>query len=131
MPTYAQIDITTGMVGAVSNLHSPVDAAHMIPVEDTFDPSGKRWNGVTWEAYQPPAARKTKLTKLEAMERFTDQELADIYTAAKSSVQVEIWLEKFKAAQEIDLTNASFIAGVSSLEGAGLIGPGRAAEILA
>jgi hypothetical protein len=91
-------------------------------------PAGLEWVDAP---YIPPAPRQTQLTKLQAMERFTDAELAAIYTAAKASVAVEVWLEKFKAATEIDLTNASFIAGVDGLEGSGLIAAGRAAEILA
>jgi hypothetical protein len=71
------------------------------------------------------------LTKLEYMMRFTDAELAAIYTAAKQSVQVEVWLEKFKLAQEINLADTQTIAGVQALESAGLLDAGRAAEILA
>jgi hypothetical protein len=71
------------------------------------------------------------LTKLQYMSRFTDAELAAIYTAAKASVQVEVWLDKFKLAQEIDLTDPQTIAGVQALEAAGLLAAGRAAEILA
>ena len=77
----------------------------------------------------PPA--QTVLTKLDYMNRFEDGELAGIYTTAKSSVEIEIWLEKFKLATEIDLTDSRTIAGVQALEAAGLIGEGRAAEILA
>ena len=74
---------------------------------------------------------KAPITKLEYMNRFTDAELAGIYTAAKAVIQIEIWLEKFKLATEIDLTDSRTIAGVQALEAAGLIGEGRAAEILA
>lgn len=74
---------------------------------------------------------KRTLTKLEYMNRFTDVELAAIYTAAKAVVQVEIWLEKFKLAQEISLDDVSTVGGLQAMEAAGLIGTGRAAEILA
>ncbi len=70
------------------------------------------------------------LTKLEYMNRFTDAELATIYTIAKSNVSVEIWLEKFKLSTEIHLDDPRTIAGVQALEQFGLIGPGRALEIL-
>lgn len=70
------------------------------------------------------------LTKLQYMNRFTDEELAGIYAAAKSVVQVEIWLEKFKLASEIDLDDQRTVAGVQALEASGLIAAGRAAEIL-
>jgi hypothetical protein len=71
------------------------------------------------------------LTKLAYMNRFTDTELAGIYTAAKSVVQIEVWLDKFKLAEEINLDDPSTIAGVQALEAAGLLIAGRAAEILA
>jgi hypothetical protein len=71
------------------------------------------------------------LTKLEYMSRFTDAELAAIYTAAKSSVQVEVWLDKFKLAEEINLDDPSTIAGVKALEAAKLLATGRSTEILA
>jgi hypothetical protein len=71
------------------------------------------------------------LTKLEYMNRFTDVELAAIYTAAKSNVQVEVWLDKFKLAEEINLDDPSTIAGVQALEAAGLLAKGRSTEILA
>jgi hypothetical protein len=79
----------------------------------------------------PVAPSIRTLTKLEYMNRFTDDELAAIYTAAKAVVQVEIWLEKFKLAQEINLDDASTVSGLQAMEAAGLIGTGRAAEILA
>lgn len=71
------------------------------------------------------------LTKLDYMNRFTDTELATIYTVAKTNVAVEIWLEKFKLSTEINLDDQRTIYGVLALEQFGLIGVGRASEILA
>lgn len=71
------------------------------------------------------------LSKLEYMNLFTDTELEDIYTTAKTVIQVEVWLEKFKLAAEIDLNDERTIGGVNALETAGLLAVGRAAEILA
>lgn len=99
------------------------------------------WNGIAWVyvpnvqtqstvAPAPLPVAITKLTKLEYMNRFTDTELAGIYTAAKVSIDVEVWLEKFKLATEIDLTDERTIAGLRTLEAAGLLVEGRAAEIL-
>lgn len=65
------------------------------------------------------------------MRRFTDAELAVIYAAAKDSVGIEIWLEKFRLASEVDFGDQDTIGGLQAMEAAGLIGPGRAAEILA
>lgn len=84
-----------------------------------------------------PVQPKRRLTKLEYMNRFTDLELAAIYTAAKSIVAVEVWLAKFNATTPdpdgtaVDLSDPRTIAGVQALEAAGLLEAGRAAEILA
>lgn len=75
-------------------------------------------------------AKPTTLTKLEYMNRFTDAELAGIYTAAKTVIAVEVWLEKFKLATDINLTDQRTIDGLHALEDAGLLAEGRAAEIL-
>lgn len=71
------------------------------------------------------------ITKLAFMERFTDAELVAIYSAAKQSAAVEVWLEKLKMTTgNIVLTDIRTISGVRGLEAAGLIAVGRAAEIL-
>ena len=83
------------------------------------------------EQPQPVAQSQRVITKLDYMNRFHDDELAALYTAAKADVRIEIWLEKFKLAEFIDLNDARTAAGVQALEVAGLIGEGRANEILA
>lgn len=87
-------------------------------------------NGVFTPPVASPQLKRT-LTKLEYMNRFTDAELAGIYTTAKTVVAVEIWLEKFKLATEINLDDPTTIAGLQAMEGAGLLVVGRSAEILA
>lgn len=83
----------------------------------------------------PPAALDTsvprQISPLAYMQRFTDAELAAIYTAAKTVVAVEVWLAKFNRAQYIDLDDAATIAGLGAMEAVGLLGAGRASEILA
>lgn len=82
------------------------------------------------EPTQPVIEPKTTLTKLEYMNRFTDAELAAIYTAAKTVIAVEVWLEKFKLSTDIELTDPRTVSGVQALEDAGLLAEGRADEIL-
>ncbi len=99
------------------------------------------WNGVSWVfapnvltepiVSQPVEIKPARtLTKLRYMSRFTDEELAGIYTAAKSVVQVEVWLEKFKVAEDVDLDDPATVAGVQALEAAGLLAEGRSTQIL-
>ena len=78
-----------------------------------------------------PAVESRVITKLAYMNRFTDAELATIFTVSKTEVAVEIWLEKFKVAEFVDLADPVTQGGVNALESFGLIGAGRAGEILA
>jgi hypothetical protein len=71
-----------------------------------------------------------QISKLAYMDRFADAELEGIYGAAKVSLAVEVWLEKFKLAEFIDLSDPRTLAGLQALEANGLIGPGRSLEIL-
>lgn len=80
-------------------------------------------------ATQEPATLG-QISKLAYMERFSDTELAAIYGAAKVSLAVEVWLEKFKLAEFIDLTDPRTLTGLQALEASGLIGHGRAMEIV-
>lgn len=77
-----------------------------------------------------PEALASRLTKLQYMNRFRDDELATIYAAAKVSPAVEVWLEKFKLSEFVDTADVRTTLGLQALESAGLIGAGRAAEIL-
>ena len=69
-------------------------------------------------------------TKLEFFDRFTDTEQVAIYDAAKTVTAIQVWLDKFKLASDIDVTDPRTIAGINALEAAGLLAAGRAAEIL-
>lgn len=89
------------------------------------------WDPVTVSFVEKNGANKRLISKLDYMNRFTDAELVSIYTAAKTNVNVEIWLEKLKLSAEINLDDPKTSTGLQSLETLGLIGTGRAAEILA
>jgi hypothetical protein len=80
--------------------------------------------------YPVPPIQPTPLTHKQFMDKFTDAELAAIMTAAKSSIELELWFKRFEMAQEILLTDQQTISGVNALETAGLIAEGRATEIL-
>lgn len=80
---------------------------------------------------EPPDAPKSRiLTRLAFMRRFTDAELATIYTAESQSVQLKVWLDKFRLAEEINLDDPEIVGGVNALEQAGILSVGRAAEVL-
>lgn len=78
----------------------------------------------------PPAQAKI-LTVLAFRSRFTDAEKIAIYTAAQTQVAVQVWLADLAAAQDVALDDPRIIGGVCAMEYGGLIGAGRALEILA
>jgi len=89
------------------------------------------WNPATVSFVEKNGAARRLISRLDYMNRFTDAELAAIYTAARTDVNVEIWLEKFKLASSINLDDPKTLLGLQALETLGLIATGRAAEILA
>jgi hypothetical protein len=72
----------------------------------------------------------TPLTKLAFMNRFTMEELVAIYTAAKTEVLVEVFLDKLKLAEHVDVTDPQTIAGLQALAASGLLTETRVQEIL-
>jgi hypothetical protein len=80
--------------------------------------------------YPVPPVAPVPLTHKQFMDKFTDVELATIMTAAKSSIDLELWFKRFEMAQDILLNDPQTISGVNALETAGLIAEGRATEIL-
>lgn len=71
-----------------------------------------------------------RLTRLQFLSRFTDEEMQSIVAAADASPALKAALLKWQASEGIVLTDPATIAGVQALEIAGLIAPGRAEAIL-
>lgn len=59
MPRYAQIN-EEGYVVSDSHLSGIVERKNMIPLEEDFDLTNKRWNGETWEDYEPAPQQPTE-----------------------------------------------------------------------
>ncbi len=72
----------------------------------------------------------TIVSKIDFRKSFTNDELIAIYTAAKTDVQVEIWLDGFKLDVQVDLSEPSVLVGLEFLESKALLASGRAREIL-
>lgn len=98
------------------------------------------WTGVEWvmisyaEPVIPPAPVADKwVTLLAFRELFTQGEKIAIYDAARANSGVQVWLDDVAAVQSqmVNLSDPHTVAGVNAMEFGGLIGPGRAAEILA
>ena len=85
----------------------------------------------TQVALTTPLAEPTRvITKLAFMNRFTMEELAAIYTAAKTEVMVEVFLDKLKIAEEVNLADAQTIGGLQALAASGLLTEARVQEVL-
>ena len=128
MPNYALIQdnrcIATGTLKTLPNRPDMIERVNGVPrVGDVLE------NG---EWVTPPAPAPTPspiLTRLAFMDRFTTAELVAIYTDAKTSVETEIWLDKVKAAEDINLSDPRTREALAMLDAGGLIGEGRADEI--
>ena len=70
-------------------------------------------------------------TKLEYLRRFTQDERIAIRGAAKAVPELEDYVALLELASEVRSDDPDIIGALQMLEGAGLIGPGRAGEILA
>lgn len=125
---HAILDGTT-IVQVIRANYTP--ASPWIQVPDAAEVGGD-WDGSTYTPVTVgPNPNRLWVTPREFLALLTDAELQAVLTAAKSSVAIEAWKIRLEAARNIDLTFAETIAGVNALEASGLIGPGRAAEILA
>jgi len=70
------------------------------------------------------------VSKLAFRNLFKQNEKRAIYAAAEQVVDIKIWLDDLNSVNDVDLTDPVTAAGLNALEAAGLIGKGRAAEIL-
>lgn len=86
--------------------------------------------GFTWSV-TAVVPTPTRLSHKEFSDLFTGDELAAILAATDTNAAMRAWWEKFKLASNVVLTDPATQAGVNALEIAGLIGEGRADEILA
>ena len=134
---YAQID-SERIVIALTQAAGPIDGPEMIEIV-VYDETllGKRHNAQTgeFEAVEPvPVPELRLITRLAFLDRFTDAEAVAIDLASMGATveaaSVRRYLSKVNAATLIDLDWADTRAGVQALEAGGLLGEGRALEIM-
>lgn len=81
-----------------------------------------------------PVERNYKITRFAFLTRFTDEEAIAIDLASigatPEAAYIRRYMQKIDAAQSIDLSREDLRQGVKGLEQAGLIGEGRADQIL-
>ena len=109
--TKAAVSVQAGMVKQADGSFAFPEPAPENAIADTLTPA-------------------TPLTKLAFMNRFTMEELAAIYTAAKTEVMVEVFLDKLKLAEHVDVTDPQTIGGLQALAASGLLTEARVQEVL-
>lgn len=78
----------------------------------------------------PPPLLPNVITKLAMIDRFTEAEYEGVLTAAKSDVQVQGWLDRFAAANQINLDDSRTVSGIDLLVAKNLLTQDRADHIL-
>ena len=73
----------------------------------------------------------TTLNKIDFLRLFTQAERIAIKEAAKTNAVVEDYQYMLDSATTVNLQDPDILMGIPALEAAGIIGPGRAAQILA
>lgn len=79
---------------------------------------------------EAPSAPGDSITREDFFGRFTNAEIAAIYAAAGQNADLFAYLKKAEINPSVNRRNADVIGGLQLLELVGLIGPGRATEIL-
>lgn len=126
--TYATLDGSLVDISSTIPAPSPAHCTRAIDA-DSVDVSA--WNTKTLRFDDETKASAAILSKLEYLRRFTSDERVTIRQAAKVTPVLEDYLAMLELADEINTGDADTIAAVNMLEQAGLIEPGRAAEVLA
>jgi hypothetical protein len=117
MPYYAQID-SSGVVSAVTETHSAIDADHMVPVDD-LDPSllGRTYDAETGMFGDPPAPPAQRLITVGAFfDRFGPLKWEIL---ADQSPLVQAVIRDAQVRRHIDLSNSDLPGGLAILQGAG------------
>jgi hypothetical protein len=79
---------------------------------------------------EPIFADPSIITKIAMITRFLDAEYTGILAASKNDIEVQGWLDRFYAANSIDLGDNRTIDGINMMVSKGLLLPDRATEIL-
>lgn len=87
-------------------------------------------SGVVIESYWSVPEQNMKMTKLGFKQRFTAQERIDIRAAAAQNPVVFDFQDLLDSATYVDISRQDTIDAINQLEQFGLIGEGRATEIL-
>ena len=79
---------------------------------------------------QSGAVVSDSITREDFFSRFTNTEIAAIYRASTQNDDLFAYVKKLEINPTVNKKNADVVAGLGLLEAVGLLGAGRAAEIL-
>lgn len=97
-------------------------------IEGLGDISALEWNPILTQ-FQPK--RQRLLSRKEFLQRLSLSEYAAIKAAAAQSAAVDYYWQMFMLVGNVDLDSNDTVTGMNLLEQSGMLGEGRAAEILA
>lgn len=122
--------IKNGKVVGVSYLSGEVNKPDMLLIDDDTDvEAGYLYDGSSFIA-PTPATHRTNLTRLEFRNLFSLAEKQALYEAAKTSVDVQIYIDDLNAAQYVETTDQATSEGLNALVSAGILTQSRCDEIL-
>ena len=124
--------IQNGTVINIALADSPLDQSWVDVTNISCGIGYTTADNITFTAPVPPPvpAPSKVITHLQYMNLFTEAELVAIYTAAQTSVAVQIWLDKFRLTPSVDLNDPQTAAGLAAMVAAGLLATGRDNTIL-
>lgn len=125
--TYAY-DTTTGELLGETDVPYTPPAGVSVLVTTEREGQTTYWDVATRTFLPRPV--KNIVEKSEFILRFTDNELDALLTIAKTNVKAEVFVKVFMSCAAIDLTDPRIITAINRMETAGVIGAGRATEIL-
>lgn len=108
-----------------------IKASNYIPYhEQDMTLVGKLWDRTTETAATSPYAEPFFVSKWTFRQLFTIAEMAAIYTAAETDVNIRVYLDDIKMVEEVDLAYEPTVNGINYLVFKGLLTEQRATEII-
>lgn len=126
MPSFNLVEDSTGKLISQSALPITNIKSGYVVVE-TADNSGT-WNETT-RGYDPIQLHRV-VTLKNFIFRFTDAEREALHVKVKTNEKAEEFVQTLKIIQSVDLDSGYIVGRVNLMETAGVIGTGRATEIL-
>jgi hypothetical protein len=121
------------IVDGIAIADGPLETNGVWVCVDDVDPEpgpGWSYDGENFAPPPPPPPLPNIITKLAMIDRFTEAEYEDVLTAAKTDVQVQGWLDRFYAANQINLDDSRTVSGIDLLVSKNLLTQERGQEIL-